>query len=74
VQGFCELIALEQGMPLVATHLMMIKGHPLMSRLNQAIKNVRGKLKVIKNKYDKLFLQLKCSNHGRFKPLSKFLA
>jgi hypothetical protein len=69
------LVALDEAMPLVGAYLMMAKGHPLFTRINQSLKRNRNKLAAIERKY-KVFAERfdKCSQKGRnFRALRKFL-
>ncbi|KAI6177796.1 hypothetical protein M3Y97_00946700 [Aphelenchoides bicaudatus] len=58
MREYCELASLEQGMPVVGAHLMLIKGHPLLKRLNEAIKSSESQIHIIQKKYEKLVLQI----------------
>jgi hypothetical protein len=73
-QQQCDLVALEQGMPAIGAHLMMIKGNPLMPRLNKAIKENQLRLARIVAKYESLARSYdRCPNRETFSVMRKFL-
>ncbi|KAI6192364.1 hypothetical protein M3Y97_00329700 [Aphelenchoides bicaudatus] len=70
---YCELVSLEQDMPVKSVHLMLRKNHPLLDRLNRAIKANHLILEKIFRKYQKLVWKFdKCPRQKIFKPLRKF--
>lgn len=69
-----NLMLLDNGLPTIGACLMMRKNHPLMGRLNSAIKFSRSKLSSILRKYQDFARRFgNVPNPGEFRALSEFL-
>jgi hypothetical protein len=70
----CELAVYTQGMPIVTSHLMLLKNHPLLPTLNWAIQINKAKLKAITRKYAEDVVKYdKCATKKNFNSLGEFL-